>query len=128
MPFLKTVAIILIAAIANPICCCFAGISSEVEASLQHGCCSTEDGQRESSQQHATDECPHQLEKASKISQSGDLADSLAKSLLHFPTVRPSFEAQCGTALFASARLPVGKGEKALPIAAIAQAYCVYLL
>lgn len=98
MPLLKTVAILLIAALANPICCCLA-FSADVaetanneEFSAEHACCLANQSAKKDQipqERHDPRDCPHEYEKDSQISQSANAADALIKLSLFLPTELP---------------------------------------
>ncbi|MCH6256819.1 hypothetical protein MLD52_09695 [Puniceicoccaceae bacterium K14] len=129
MIFFKTAAILLIAAIANPFCCCLAGMDTLEEASEYHGCCeAVKDTQNEAATQHNPDNCPHEAEKGAQIVENADSGSALVKLIdfvvFDFPGIlgisetnfREEFTAR---AIFA---------ERAIPDTPLAQTYCVYLL
>lgn len=75
MNFFKTVSVLLIAALANPFCCCLAIGSSldELEAKSQesaaHSCCSQSSEPDQSKDDSASDhkDCQHRIDKQSQI-------------------------------------------------------------
>lgn len=135
MTLIKTVAIALITAIANPLCCCLTLSASEVDEPIkkaEHACCSTSNQQSEdagdTASDHASDACPHEQEKSSQISQSVDSTDSLLKPVLtvaeFLPTIVFGYLAN-GEGHSVSHQL-----ERLLspPSTPTAQDYCVFLL
>lgn len=126
MLFLKSVAIFLAAAIANPICCCTVTLSERVEPVETHQCCSTAAG--EDGKSHDSEDCPHSVDKASQISQVPEVGDSSSKA---GPLEIDTWEAS-GSSAF-TAQLVAGvewRDDSTLPGKGkwVSLAYCVYLL
>jgi len=124
MSLFRIAAILLIAAIANPLCCCYASAASP-SASFEI----SKDAEGEGKQaQHNPDNCQHMAERDSLISQTAESGDSLVK-IIHSPALDlPAFLAI--SELDAQTKSPVRAGSSSVPVpdTPLAQAYCVYLL
>ena len=128
----KAVAALLIAVFANPLCCCLSANASQsathVAKADNHACCHSQQTEAERDLSgHDKQECQHQLQKDSKISQSPDSSDTLSKPLLLTTTfhpadlcIRASLEPQ--TDILSAKSIAVPKD------APTPQANCVYLL
>lgn len=137
MPYFKTVAILLIAALASPLCCCLAFSTGASEtanskaSSTEHACCLVDQSvktDQASQGQHDSSDCPHEYDKASQISQSANASDSLIKSNLFLLTELPAlFEEVLVDSVYCYAR---SNHEQIVskPRQPLLQAYCVYLL
>ena len=131
MNFFKTVSVFLIAALANPLCCCFAEGSVEAEAATQHGCCDVkveDQGATTGASAHDSSECPHSVEKESQISESADSSESFSKSLHFYVHVLPFLIETYSETVVATETLVWSSDGVQIPTTPIAQAYCVYLI
>lgn len=126
MIFKKTLALILIAGVLNPICCCFGAMGVEdASASGMHGCCEKPaDDKGESS--HNTDECPHKA--LAKLQESVDFSSNhIVKALSLFPMAYSHLWIDEN---FQEARL-LHTGDVyavAIPVVKLQQVNCTYLL
>lgn len=87
MKFSASIVWLVMAAVINPLCCCLGslhGMESAENLPASHACCTPEQAPKESDStgQHSSQECPHQLEKkATKIQASLDHAPLLTPIL-----------------------------------------------
>lgn len=84
---LKAITLVLIVALANPLCCCL-GLEAVWESLLEqpveeaHSCCklAMAETEGETAPVKSRDECPHEVERISKIV-DGDTGSQIAKPL-----------------------------------------------
>ena len=99
----KVLAITLIAAIANPFCCCntsyASGVASVAQEGVgQHACCGLADSpieQRAGDQEQGTNDCSHQAERENQLHQ----VTSSSHFLLKFATFVAEFPTNPGYGL-----------------------------
>ena len=137
MPLLKTVAFLLIAAIANPLCCCLAIAADASETAnsetptAEHACCLANQSSKTDHPppaRHDPSDCPHEVDKASQISQSANAADSLIKSSLFLLTeLPPLFAEVLIDSVYSYARSNHAQ-IVSKPRQPLSQTHCVYLL
>lgn len=135
----KAASIALVLAIANPLCCCFAGISfsepdtsSENQSPSTYGCCSTSSKEAEkpnSATTHSRDTCPHDQERDSQIAEAPDaVRPTLAAAFLvnPFAILPPSVHSPVNTESSHSERALAFAIPK--PVETYSQTYCVYTI
>ncbi len=136
MTGIKAVVLALVLAIANPLCCCLAGLKADdrtpISSDRTHSCCTSEsqtDKPANSSETHARDICPHEQERDSQISQTIDSIDSLivptlfVDTLLNLTEFVPAANSQERFLCDFDRLLDVPK-----PVESYSQTYCVYTL
>ncbi len=134
MPFYKTIAILLVAAIANPLCCCFAAFSGQEQAveqaMVEHACCSKDHGQQQTStsEKKSHQDCPHQLEKESQISQAADSFDSQLIPHLFILANLAQYLETLAPAPLANSYPNYEAPEQTIAAPPLLQGYCVYLI
>ncbi|MBC2608166.1 hypothetical protein [Pelagicoccus albus] len=103
MSSFKAITLIIVAALANPLCCCFgidgllAHIGDNAPKQEMHACCSMQnEAASEAEQSAGHDECPHQIDRLSKILET-DFGSHLAR-----PAFLPVFSIWADTLLVAS--------------------------
>ncbi len=136
MPFFNTVAVVLIAAIANPLCCCLADVTVDSEPipakqlPVDHICCLASQGdesQQQSPEEHTPSDCPHQIEKDSQIRQI-DSGDSLAKPVFFVAKPLSANIFESDFKILSKTAIPDRTTEVRSRSIQVAQSYCVYLL
>ncbi len=134
MPFYKTIAIVLVATIANPLCCCFAAFSGQEQAveqpMVEHACCSMDQGHQQTSspQKKSHEQCPHQLEKGSQISQAADSFDSQLVPHLFILANLPQYLEILEPTPLANSYFNYEATGQTIAAPPLRQEYCVYLI
>lgn len=131
MSFFRIVAVLIVAAIANPWCCCYAGSSDMEDTVSYHGCCEaskdmTSEG--EQSPGHSPENCQHMIDRDAQINHSVDSGDSLHKLAQALILDLPTFLRPSELDLQSKSSNKEGFASVSLPDTPFAQAYCVYLL
>ncbi|MBK1878129.1 hypothetical protein [Pelagicoccus mobilis] len=128
----KAITLLLVAAIANPLCCCF-GVDAVWEKIVEqpkveaHSCCSMASSD-EAVPVKDRDECPHEVERISKIV-DGDTGFQLSKPLLVAVFSLAELTAFADTSSSDCRVLARSPPELwACHAAELGNAYCVYLL
>lgn len=133
MLFLKSVAIFLVTAIVNPICCCNPVASIAEEGATAHACCEGLEGGRSTENGgeggHDAKDCFHASDRSSQINQIPDSADGLSKSHSKAEGVYTAFSVPVfGPHSVEISNLSPATGRHGLGESTITRTYCVYLL
>ncbi len=129
----KVAALLLIAALANPLCCCL-GIGALAAAPTplpaEHACCGDAGAEADKTAGHSDEQCPHLSEKSSKIWQTADSLSALAKTLCHQPALdRPLFAPLPPLARTVALLPAYDAPDDTAPVGRrVSQSYCVYRL
>lgn len=131
MSLFRLVAIFAIAAIVNPICCCYS-VANEVDESVSdHGCCELSreaSSENKGAGEHNPEKCQHMAEREAQISQSIESSASLVKHSHSFlldsgDYVGISWQSSQSERFTKAISAPVPIPETPLNVA-----YCVYLI
>lgn len=141
MVLFRAVAMMVLAAVANPLCCCFAGpvsagnasgVADEGSAAADHACCAAPQGAENPSRGSgdAHEDCRHLQERDAQISQAGESAvvssPLLGSSFGVAYNATPSKATDAASDCWLS-RERLGGDAFATPLER-ARVYCVFLL
>jgi hypothetical protein len=137
MSFFKIITVLLVAAIANPFCCCNTGLAAMMTGSAvkdisdEPFCCeetnSSGDHQK-GNEDHSPSDCSHQYEKDSQINQTTDSGHTFLKLSSHVVELLPVLEYGIGVNAIPLRKNSSYEKDTLPPNTAISKVYCVYLL